>query len=134
MNKLYHFFKKVIRVHINWSQTKQNKKSIIKTIALFCIGILFLFVGCDEKKMTYSYENQKEVTALALTKSVYSDGKLQLYMPDLKGDFALNCYDADLQKMEGDFQAAYKDGIYTIKGETAEKISGIVLKGSNDRF
>ena len=84
------------------------KKRKLKAFALFWICILFLFVGCDEKKMTYSYENQKEVTALTLTKSVYSDGKLQLYIPDLKGDFSLTCYDADLQKMEEDFQAAYK--------------------------
>ena len=110
------------------------KKRKLKAFALFWICILFLFVGCDEKKRIYSYENQKEVTALTLTKSVYSDGKLQLYIPDLKGDFSLTCYDADLQKMEEDFQAAYKGGIYTIKGETAENISGIVLKGSNDHF
>ena len=110
------------------------KKRKLKAFALFWICILFLFVGCDEKKRIYSYENQKEVTALTLTKSVYSDGKLQLYIPDLKGDFSLTCYDADLQKMEEDFQAAYKGGSYTIKGETAENISGIVLKGSNDHF
>ena len=47
------------------------KKRKLKAFALFWICILFLVVGCDEKKRTYSYEDQKEVTALTLTKSVY---------------------------------------------------------------
>ena len=86
------------------------------------------------KETTYTYDNKKEITGLTLTKSVYSDGKLQLYMPDLKENFDLTCYDADLQKMDEDFSTDYKNGIYTIKGEAAERVSGIVLRGSYDHF
>ena len=86
------------------------------------------------KETTYTYDNKKEITGLTLTKSVYSDGKLQLYMPDLKENFDLTCYDADLQKMDEDFSIDYKNDIYTIEGEAAERVSGIVLRGSYDHF
>ena len=105
-----------------------------KLIIMVCICALIFLSGCSEKKMIYAYDNEKEITALALTKSVYSDGKLQLYIPDLKGDFDLTCYDADFQKIDEDFSTDYKNGIYTIKGEAAERISGIVLRGSYDHF
>ena len=105
-----------------------------KLIIMVCICALIFLSGCSEKKMTYAYDNEKEITALALTKSVYSDGKLQVYIPDLKGDFDLTCYDADFQKIDEDFSTDYKNGIYTIKGEAAERISGIVLRGSYDHF
>ena len=90
-----------------------------KLIIMVCICALIFLSGCSEKKMTYAYDNEKEITALALTKSVYSDGKLQVYIPDLKGDFDLTCYDADFQKIDEDFSTDYKNGIYTIKGEAA---------------
>ena len=105
-----------------------------KSIIIVCICVLILLSGCSEKKTTYTYDNKKEITGLTLTKSVYSDGKLQLYMPDLKENFDLTCYDADLQKMDEDFSTDYKNGIYTIEGEAAERVSGIVLRGSYDHF
>lgn len=105
-----------------------------KFIIMVCICVLILLSGCSEKKTTYTYDNKKEITGLTLTKSVYSDGKLQLYMPDLKDGFDLTCYDADFQKMDEDFSTDYKNGIYTIKGEAAERVSGIVLRGSYDHF
>ena len=105
-----------------------------KVIIIVCICVLILLSGCSEKKTTYTYDNKKEITGLTLTKSVYSDGKLQLYMPDLKDGFDLTCYDADFQKMDEDFSTGYKNGIYTIEGEAAERISGIVLRGSYDHF
>lgn len=70
----------------------------------------------------------KEITALTLTKSVYSDGKLQLYIPELDGNYEVTCYDADFQQIDEDFGTDYKKGIYTIEGEAVERISGIVLK------
>ena len=69
-----------------------------KLIIMICICALIFLSGCSEKKITYTYDNKKEITALALTKSVYSDGKLQVYISDLEGDFDLTCYDADFQK------------------------------------
>ena len=110
----------------------ENRKQ--KVIIIVCICVLILLCGCSEKKTTYTYDNKKEITGLTLTKSVYSDGKLQLYMPDLKENFDLTCYDADLQKMDEDFSTDYKNGIYTIEGEAAERVSGIVLRGSYDHF
>ena len=110
----------------------ENRKQ--KVIIIVCICVLILLSGCSEKKTTYTYDNKKEITGLTLTKSVYSDGKLQLYMPDLKENFDLTCYDADLQKMDEDFSTDYKNGIYTIEGEAAERVSGIVLRGSYDHF
>ena len=105
-----------------------------KLIIMICICALIFLSGCSEKKITYTYDNKKEITALALTKSVYSDGKLQVYISDLEGDFDLTYYDADFQKIDEDFSTDYKNGIYTIKGEAAERISGIVLRGSYDHF
>ena len=110
----------------------ENRKQ--KVIIIVCICVLILLSGCSEKKTTYTYDNKKEITGLTLTKSVYSDGKLQLYMPDLKENFDLTCYDADFQKMDEDFSTDYKNGIYTIEGEAAERVSGIVLRGSYDHF
>ena len=110
----------------------ENRKQ--KVIIIVCICVLILLSGCSEKKTTYTYDNKKEITGLTLTKSVYSDGKLQLYMPDLKENFDLTCYDADLQKMDEDFSTDHKNGIYTIEGEAAERVSGIVLRGSYDHF
>ena len=110
----------------------ENRKQ--KVIIIVCICVLILLSGCSEKKTTYTYDNKKEITGLTLTKSVYSDGKLQLYMPDLKENFDLTCYDADLQKMDEDFSTDYKNGIYTIEGAAAERVSGIVLRGSYDHF
>lgn len=109
-----------------------NRKQ--KVIIMVCICVLILLGGCSEKKTTYTYDNKKEITGLTLTKSVYSDGKLQLHMPDLKDGFDLTCYDAGFQKMDEDFSSDYKNGIYTIEGEAAERVSGIVLRGSYDHF
>ena len=109
-----------------------NRKQ--KVIIIVCICVLILLSGCSEKKTTYTYDNKKEITGLTLTKSVYSDGKLQLYMPDLKENFDLTCYDAGFQKMDEDFSIDYKNDIYTIEGEAAERVSGIVLRGSYDHF
>ena len=110
----------------------ENRKQ--KVIIIVCICVLILLSGCSEKKTTYTYDNKKEITGLTLTKSVYSDGKLQLYMPDLKENFDLTCYDAGFQKMDEDFSIDYKNDIYTIEGEAAERVSGIVLRGSYDHF
>ncbi len=41
-----------------------------KLIIMVCICALIFLGGCSEKKITYTYDNKKEITALALTKSV----------------------------------------------------------------
>lgn len=113
---------------------EDNRMKIRNQKLVIMICILVFLSGCSEKKITYKYDNKKQIVALTLKKSVYSDGKLQLYIPDFKDDFDLTCYDADFQKIDEDFKTTYKNGIYTIEGETVERISGIVLKGSYDNF
>lgn len=110
-----------------------NKRKRRAIIAIFvCIQIMLS--GCAGKNITYEYENAKVTEEFVLTKSVYSDDKLEIFISDLEGDYDLTCYDADFQTIAEEFETDYKNGVYTIEGAGTERISGIMLSGNYVRF
>lgn len=107
-----------------------------KQTAFFIIfmSILITLCGCAEKSTVYHYTHTKLIDEFTLTKSVYSIDSLELYLSGLDGDYKLTCYDAEFQIIDADFETDYKNGVYTIKGAEAERISGIMLSGNIVRF
>lgn len=107
----------------------------IKKIYFVLISVMLLFAcGCANNHTTYTYDNPKEASGFTLNKAVYTKGKLKLYSPDFGGKFELTCYDNNFNVIEEEFETSYKDGVYTIKGKAAEKISGIVLQNYSTKY
>jgi len=106
------------------------------SVSMFLIGALTACGltgagGTSEKgvnsKITYKYDNSKVMDEVTITKSVYSDGELTIYISDLGEDISFAYFDSDFNSLDKDFEPVYKKGKLTIKGEGAEKISGIKL-------
>jgi len=82
-------------------------------------------------KTTYKYDNSSVMQEVKITKSVYSDGQLKIYISDLGDNLSVVCFDGNFQCLDGNFDFEYKKGKLIIKGEEAEKISGLNIKSSS---
>lgn len=87
-----------------------------------------------DKKVTYQYEEAQVTNEFKISKSIYSDDELDIYISDLGDGFELTCFDKDFQMIDKDFDAKYKNGKYCIKGENADLISGIELRSQSVIF
>jgi len=118
------------------------KKVIVMAISTFLVGILSAcgFDGAGgtgnnsaNGKTTYAYANCKVMDEVEIKKSVYSDGELVIYISDPGDNLSLAYYDAEFEPIAADFGYEYKKGKLTIKGEGAEKISGLKINVSSYR-
>lgn len=91
-------------------------------------------MALGDKKVTYKYEEAEVTKEFDISKSVYSDDELDIYISGLDDKFELTCYDKDFQIIDKDFDAKYKNGKYCIKGEGADLISGIQLRSQSAIF
>jgi len=116
------------------------KKVLVMAVPLFVAGILASCgfnnsgkVGSSgvNSKTTYKYDNSEVMEEVKITKSVYSDEKLTIYISDLGDISSLACYDKNFQYIDSNFSYEYKKNKLIITGEGAKKISGIYINSSS---
>lgn len=101
-----------------------------KFAVLVAIILSFALIGCADDSTTYVYKNQDELMGMLITKAVYKDDELRLYIDDLKGDYSITAFDTQFNVIQSDFDTKYSRGVYTIKGTDAGKISGLYMDGT----
>lgn len=106
------------------------------TMMILVCGMLLLCCGCSnsDKKKLFEYNNPQKSSGLTLYKTVYSKDRIELYSPTLNGKYELTCFDKNFKAIQGAFYHSYKDGVYTIRFENPEKISGIRLSNNQAEF
>ena len=105
------------------------------------LGLLALtacsrFAGRSDDGVTYRYaETDVLYGELCVKKTVYRAGKLKLYYSgtDLS-DSQIRCYDANFEDLGDDFKCGFQKGVLTIRADFAERISGLMIRKSNDSF
>ena len=115
------------------------RKSLIVMGVL--LGLLALtacsrFAGRSDDGVTYRYaETDVLYGELRVKKTVYRAGKLKLYYSgtDLS-DSQIRCYDANFEDLGDDFKCGFQKGVLTIRADFAERISGLMIRKSNDSF
>lgn len=115
------------------------RKSLIVMGVL--LGLLALtacsrFAGRSDDGVTYRYaETDVLYGELFVKKTVYRAGKLKLYYSgtDLS-DSQIRCYDANFEDLGDDFKCGFQKGVLTIRADFAERISGLMIRKSNDSF
>ena len=115
------------------------RKSLIAAGVL--LGLLALtacsrFAGRSDDGVTYRYaETDVLYGELFVKKTVYRAGKLKLYYSgaDLS-DSQIRCYDANFEDLGDDFKCGFQKGVLTIRADFAERISGLMIRKSDDSF
>ena len=115
------------------------RKSLIVMGVL--LGLLALtacsrFAGRSDDGVTYRYaETDVLYGELRVKKTIYRAGKLKLcYSGTDLSDSQIRCYDANFEDLGDDFKCGFQKGVLTIRADFAERISGLMIRKSNDSF
>ncbi len=117
---------------------KYLKYSKYAGIVLLGIIIYFVyeFISAGKNQTVYKYEDASVADNLKFRKTVYRDGRIDLYMRgDMDDSFKVKeCYNSKLELLDGTWETKYSSGKYSIIGEKASEISGIVIENDKLRY
>ena len=105
------------------------------------LSVLFLVVGLlsgcglvgevqqedaeESGETEYVYDDADVIDSVSIEKSVYDENCLKIYMSGAFTPDYIMCYDEDFDLIDCEWEYNYLNGKMVIKGEEAEKISGI---------
>ena len=98
---------------------------------------LFCLTACGGADVrTYQYpETAVLFDDFQIKKTVYSPGVMKLYYRGGQfEDTPIRCYDANFEDLGDDFKCGFQKGVLTIRADFAERISGLMIRKSNDSF
>lgn len=117
---------------------KINKKAavvlpIVLVIIAACIIIPVLVIKTHEGERKYIYKNEED-EQFRLKEAIYSENKLVLKLKtEWKYDInRMQYYDAEFNEIKSGMEFSYSSGMLTIKGNDAEKISGLTIYFEGD--
>lgn len=105
-------------------------------LGLLALAACSRFAGRSDDGVTYRYaETDVLYGELCVKKTVYRAGKMKLYYSgtDLS-ESQIRCYDANFEDLGDDFKCGFQKGVLTIRADFAERISGLMIRKSNDSF
>jgi len=105
-----------------------EKKKYVGGLVATLLGVVFTLVGCSTGT-TYKYSNQDTTAPIVISKAVYTDNELKLYIKGQIGDCDVTAFDRDFKVIDEDFTTSYSGGVFSIKGEHAGLISGLYMDG-----
>lgn len=89
----------------------------------------------DKGGTQYIYDNPDVIHALSIIKSVYDRNELRIYIyGGISDKFNVSCYNKNHYLLEEKFDTSYKDGCFSIKGDSANLISGVVFSSGESRY
>lgn len=115
------------------------RKSLIAAgvlLGLLALAACSRFAVRSDDGVTYRYaETDVLYGELRVKKTVYRAGKMKLYYSgtDLS-ESQIRCYDANFEDLGDDFKCGFQKGVLTIRADFAERISGLMIRKSNDSF
>ncbi|MDO4189659.1 MAG: C1 family peptidase [Lachnospiraceae bacterium] len=111
------------------------KKYRILQAVVITMLIVITFIGCAQNSITYKYNNSDDGSGISISKSVYTDNELRLYIKGLSDDEPKVCaYDSKFKVITEDFTTEYKNNVLSIKGSNASRISGLYIEGKWNRY
>lgn len=111
------------------TKIKNAKKHIIVAMVVCLCTVFFCGCGMPGQDTVYQYNEPKLNKDITVKKAVYSDECLKLTISYFSETNSVTCYDSDFNKIEDDFEIDYKNGVLTIRGDRAEKITGLTING-----
>ncbi|MGN0325829.1 MAG: hypothetical protein ACI4DW_05935 [Lachnospiraceae bacterium] len=84
----------------------------------------------ESEEVEYVYDDADVIDSVSIEKSVYDENRLKIYMSGAFTPDYIMCYDEDFDLIDCEWEYNYLNGKMVIKGEEAEKISGIFFADS----
>ena len=112
-----------------------HRRSIgIKYVTIIMLLLITVLVGCSSNTVTYRYKNSDNGSGVSISKSVYGDNELKLYIKGLSDKPSVCAFDDEFNRLTDNFDVTYKNNILTIKGSDTNKISGLDIEETWSRF
>lgn len=117
-----------------------NEKVYLKRMIVLLAAVvvcLTSIVGCTTSigdKTTYRYNQTRIVDGVRITRSVYTEDSLTIYIfATLDNSVSVSCFDKDFNFIDRKFEASYSGGKLVIEGENVSEVSGVKIMTSGVR-